>query len=390
MLLDFTFARNLLRTRREARGFVFSRPLVAIHSDDWGRVGVRDQEGHDSLRDKGINLGEDIYDYYSLETAEDVTALASLLSRHRDSIGRSPCITTNFCTANLDFRKMKANGFRRIELFPLAQGLPGSWSRPGLFEAYRQGIEEGVFYPAMHSLTHFCPVAIENALAKDSERSELLRKFWESETPYIYWRMPWIGYEYWNPERPGMGFLSAELQDVQVRKAVGCFAALFGKPPVSACAPGYFANRDTRRSWSKAGILIAQNGCGGAVSAPYIDSRGTLQLHRTIDLEPSHQKLDVDDCLRICSDYFSRGLPVIISTHSINFHSTLKDFRSNTLAVLDHLLTALAAKHPELLYVHDEDLYRIVTEGVFHSRNERVTVSAKQEWTPRMAHQGAM
>ena len=36
----------------------FSRPLVLLQSDDWGRVGVRDREGYEQLRASGIHLGK--------------------------------------------------------------------------------------------------------------------------------------------------------------------------------------------------------------------------------------------------------------------------------------------------------------------------------------------
>jgi len=388
-LLDF--ARNLFRQESELSGFTFSRPLVAIQSDDWGRLGLRDREGYEWLRARGIRLGENPYDLYSFETADDISAIASLFARHHDSSGRSPCMVMTFCTANLDFKKMKARGYQGIELLPLSQGLPGSWSRPGLFETYRDGIKRGIFYPAMHGLTHFCPVAVENTLAKGGERAALLRLFWEAETPYIYWRMPWVGYEYWNPEKPRVGFLSTDVQRAQISKARECFTAFFGEGPVSACAPGYFANRNTRCMWAEAGIRIAQNGPGNGLNAPHIDSTGMLHLYRTIDLEPSHRELEVDKYLQIAGNSFARGLPFIISTHSINFHSTLKDFRSSTLAALDSLLTALESKYPDLLYVHDQDLYAIVTEGAFKNRDARVTVSARrQDLRSRVAHQGAM
>jgi hypothetical protein len=388
-LLDF--ARSLFRQEPEPPGFTFSRPLVAIQSDDWGRLGVRDREGYDWLRARGIKLGENPYDLYSFETADDVTAIASLFSRHRDSSGRSPCMVMTFCTANLDFKKMKARGYKGIEVLPLSQGLPGSWSRPGLFDAYRQGIQNGFFYPAMHGLTHFCPVAVENNLAKQGERTELLRLFWEAETPYIYWRMPWVGYEYWNPEKPHTGFLPPEIQRLQISKARECFTAFFGQAPVSACAPGYFANRNTRSIWAEMGIRVAQNGAGVGLNAPYIDAAGMLHLHRTIDLEPSHQELEVDKYLQIAGNSFARGLPFIISTHSINFHSTLKDFRTSTLATLGSLLTALESKYPDLLYVHDQDIYDIVNQGAFQGRDTRITVAARrQELRTRVAHQGAL
>jgi hypothetical protein len=286
---------------------------------------------------------------------------------------------------------MKARGYAGIETLPLSEGLPGSWSRRGLLEAYREGVQRGVFYPAMHGLTHFCPVAVANALEKGGERADLLRLFWEAETPYVYWRMPWVGYEYWNPQKPRAGFLPADIQRVQIGEARTCFIAMFGTAPVSACAPGYFANHQTHRIWAEMGIRIAQNGAGRGLNAPYFDEAGILHLYRTIDLEPSQRELEVDKYLQIAGNSFARGLPFIISTHSINFHSTLKDFRTSTLAALDSLLTALESRYPDLLYVHDQDLHAIVTEGAFQSRDTSITVSARrQDLRARVAHQGAM
>ena len=132
---------NIFRRTPQSAGLRFSRPLVVLQSDDWARVGVRDKEGFEQLRSNGLRLGEHPYDLYTLETANDVAELVSLLGRHRDSSGRSPCLVMNFCVANLDFPKMRTLGFKSIELLNLASGLPGHWSRPGLFEAYRQGIQ---------------------------------------------------------------------------------------------------------------------------------------------------------------------------------------------------------------------------------------------------------
>ena len=58
----------------------------------------------------GIRLGEHPYDLYSFETAEDVAAIASLFSRTSGFIRRPPCMVMSFCTANLDFKKMKEQG----------------------------------------------------------------------------------------------------------------------------------------------------------------------------------------------------------------------------------------------------------------------------------------
>src|SRR5438309_9681516 len=110
---------------------------------------------------------------YTLETAEDVCAVAELLQRHHDSVGCSPCLMAYTCTANLDFGKMREEGFRRIVLKALSAGLPGSWSRPGLFDAYKNAIEKRLFQPALHGTAHFCQEAASRALTPCGNRAKL-------------------------------------------------------------------------------------------------------------------------------------------------------------------------------------------------------------------------
>jgi hypothetical protein len=370
--------RKALRRGRSllpVEGFSFGRPLVVLQSDDWGRVGVRDREGWEELRDIAANLGERSYDFYSLETAEDVAALVSLLQRHCDSAGRPACLGMNFVVANVDFARVTANSFREIYLRPLASDLPDGWKRPGLFEAYREGISAGVLSPALHGTTHFCRPAVERYLRDPEERGVLLRSFWKAGVPYIHWRMPWIGFEYWDSERAGeQAFLTSTNQQNLIDFAVESFTRFFSKPPRSACAPGYRANNSTHEAWARHGIRVAQNGPGGSMP-PQFDANGILHLHRSIDFEPAAgQDFSVAAHVRAAEDHFARGLPAIVSVHSINFHSTIKDFRSRTLALLDEFLAALEAKHPDLLYVSDEDVYDLVNKGTLQSSQSPVRV----------------
>jgi hypothetical protein len=297
----------------------------------------------------------------------------------------------NFCTANLDFSSMRANGYRAIKLLPLAQGLPQKWSRPGLLEAYRTGIAQEVFYPALHGTVHCCPVAVENAIAERGERANLLRTLWDAETPYIFWRMPWVGYEYWSSANTRTRFLPAEQQRILIRRALQNFTTLFGVSPASACAPGFRSNRDTHKAWSDERIRVAQSGSASGARHPHMDEFGLLHLHRTIDFEPCHGDVQLDKYLEIARSCFRRGFPLIISVHSINFHSTLKDFRSSTLAALDTFLTALESRYPELLYVHDADVYEIVTSGTFRNHSTKLSVTGRREESrPSVAPQVAV
>ncbi len=377
------FARKFWRWGRDwlpTAGFHFDQPLVILQSDDWGRVGLRDRSGLEQLQSAGLALGERPYDCYSLETASDLAALSEVLKRHRDSTGRQACMQMNFILANLDFARMSAEGFREIHLLPLAEGLPQGWERPGLLDSYRQGISEGVFYPALHGTTHFCRSAVERNLASDGERARLLLTLWRAGTPYIHWRMPWVGYEYWDPEKADdERFLPEDGQRELIGQAIGLFAKMFSSLPRSACAPGYRADYSTHRAWAQHGIRVAQGG-PGALLPPHFVRYGLLHLSRTVEFEPAVDAgFSVEGCLRQAENCFELGIPAIVSVHAINFHSTVRDFRTRSVQVLDEFLTALESKHSDLLYLHDEDVHELVTKGSYYAPQGDVRVNVTRK-----------
>lgn len=365
------------RSLMPVEGFTFGRPLVVLQSDDWGRVGVRDRAGWEEVQKLAPDLGARAYDCYSLETAEDVRAIAALLGRHRDSTGRPACLEMNFIVANVDFAKVVADDFRQIHLRPLTAGLPDGWDRPGLFEAYRQGISVGVFSPALHGTTHFCRPAVERFLADSGERGTLLRGLWKTGVPYIHWRMPWIGFEYWDTEKASEErFLSPEAQEHLIESATEIFGNFFSRPPGSACAPGYRANDATRGAWARQGVRVAQN--GSSRMAPHFDHNKVLQLYRAIDFEPAvDPEFSLPACLQVAEDCLAQGLPSVVSIHSINFHSSIRNFRKMTCEFLDEFLSVLESRHPDLLYVRDEDLYDLVNVGKLPGRDLKVKVTRK-------------
>jgi len=349
-------------------------PVLLLQSDDWGRVGVRDREGYEELRGSGIQLGEGPYDFYSMETADDLQALSEVLKKHHDSVGRNPAIVMNFVLANVDFDRSLDSSTDAISLLPLTSGLPAGWRRPRLFDAYRQGIEQGVFFPALHGLTHFCSRAITRELQEGGERALLLLKMWRAQTPYIYRRMPWIGYEYWDPaQQPENRFLALQDQRVSISKAAEIFKTFFSSAAFSACAPGYRANADTLTAWSEAGVRVVQHG-PGQNKAPHLDRQGMLHTFRNVEIEPAIAATDVESLVQSAEECFRSGIPVVASMHSINFHSTIRDFRTSSLAVLDEFLGKIEQRWPNLLYAHDADLFRIVTEGVYSAKGTEVEV----------------
>jgi hypothetical protein len=188
--------------------------------------------------------------------------------------------------------------------------------------------------------------------------------------------MPWIGYEYWDPEmRPARRFLPADDQRAAIQRAAGIFRELFATGPFSACAPGYRANSDSKTAWFETGVRVVQNGPGER-TGPYLDDSGMLSTFRMVEMEPAIERCDLHRLVAKVEQCFAAGLPAVISIHSINFHSTIQDFRTPTLKLMDEFLSAIEKKWPDLLYVHDAELFSIATEGSYAGENGRVKVSA--------------
>ncbi len=371
------------RNRQPVDAFFFDRPIVMLQSDDWGRAGVRDNAGLRELRAEGLDIGARPYDLHSLETAADVTALAEMLARHKDSAGQAPSLQMNFVTSNLDYKSMAAGSYRRLHYKPLSEGWPGKWRRPGLLKAYREGVASGLFVAGFHGATHFCASALENRLMEESREGELLRTLLCAETPYIHSRMPWIGYEYWDRTASAWGeFLPEVEQGAAIRRGMEQMVKLFGAAPVSACAPGYRANAATVRSWRKEGVRVVQTGPGSIV-APHMDAQGVLRLSRNVHIEPATAPdVTLQDSVHKAMRLLEAGFPAVVSLHSINFQSKLSNYRDYTLTHLSQFLAAMERKYPRLLYLNDDSMYELVSRGIVHTKHGAVRVKVRKVHAP--------
>src|SRR5947209_19810915 len=86
-------ARGLL----PSEGYYFDRPLLLFQSDDWGRIGIPDQAAVLTLRSAGLSLGDNPYDFYGLECAEDLSSLRAFLSCLMLMTGSTPCNAMILC-----------------------------------------------------------------------------------------------------------------------------------------------------------------------------------------------------------------------------------------------------------------------------------------------------
>ena len=73
--------------------------------------------------------------------------------------------------------------------------------------------------------------------------------------------------------------------------------------------------------------------------------------------------------------WLGRGLPLIISTHSINFHSTISPFRQKTLPMFRELLAGLQKRYPTLVYVNTRQMLEMIETGTYETGAGKVAVT---------------
>ena len=373
MASRFDYYRHCLHPVQELR---FHRPLVLMQSDDWGLLGLRNLESFQRLRRKGLPLGKGAYDYYSFETANDLYALCEILNRHQDSAGNPPVLVCNFVLANVDFPLALASDLCELPLKPLHEGLPQPWSEESTLAMGKPGIMQGLLYPALHGISHFCYPAVKKILTDRGARALTLRWLYEEGTSLVYPQTPWVGFEFKDEgDILPSTWLQRQEQERVVQRGVAMFAETFGKVPLSACAPGYRANPDTFRAWADHGLRVVQNG-PGIEAPPYLGPYGLLYLHRNVPFEPALDLAfhDLENVYQTAARHLRSGRPAILCIHSINFQSRLKNFRDRTLALLDELLNRLEREFEDLLYVHDENLWQIVQLGAYTTKGVTVEV----------------
>lgn len=355
------------------------KKVVIFASDDWGMLGIRDLEGFERLKAKGYKLEQRDCDYYSLELPEDMEALYSVLSKHRDSFGLPPIFTCNFIVARPDYEKIIKTGFREFHYLDLSQGVTGLWkNRDELFNTYKEGIKRGLVYPGYHGLCHFNYEAWLAALRNGEPDLQDCVKEHMSYIPSL--RRDLFNYEYLAKVNP-ITFLSLSAQEEKIKKGVAVFKQIFGFSPVFTIAPKCIWNCDTEKLWHKYSIkyIGAGNRRAGVASLPHhrLGERnqwGMIYLIRNVNFEPIRNNACQDAFIEI--DFlFKAQQPAIIETHCINYLSSIKNFRDKSLERLDQLLYLIEEKYPEVIYLSSQQFGHILEKGYCHLRNgERVEV----------------
>jgi hypothetical protein len=342
---------------------------IVFESDDWGSERIPSRESLDHLTSCGIDVYRNPFNYLdSLETGNDLSALFEVLIRFKDRQGNHPVITANSVTANPDFERIKASGFKEyhyissIKTYSIKKGCEHTYS------LIKEGIAAGIYHPQLHGREHLNIRQWLNALQRGN--GVLLKAFdagiysidLESESM----KRPnfTAAFDINSEQRPG------EHREI-LRQGSSLFKDFFGYSSRSFIAPCYVWHPSLE-------ILLKENGIYYIQGLPiqYVPDNGRKYIKK-YHYQGEHNKLHqvyfvrnsffepaldtrfnwIEDCIRRMKIVFFWGKPVIIGTHRLNFIGSLnEENRKNNLRNFSLLIQLILKTWPDAEFTTTDKL----------------------------------
>lgn len=373
-----SFVGTLMNEAKHLPGWHSRTKYVAFAVDDYGSIRTANKQTAAALQAKVSGFGGYMDCCDSVETREDLQALYAVLDKYQDAESRKAVFTAYALSANPDTAFMRREGRygyeTLLETFErLAAEDPAAYA--GTWQAWQEGMREGLIRPQFHGREHFSVPLLERKLARgDQDLQANLEVASLAGLAGV-------------AEMPGVAFTHAfSLHDKAllpqqrqiIEEGLALFEETFGfasttfTPPALKLHPaldGFVAGLGVR-SIDKP--LNGRQPAGGGRSRRSINfltpPKGARvgKMVRTLSFEPcSGNKSDpVGQALREMQRAFRWRKPVIISSHRVNYAGHIDPAnRQQGLAKLDELLAGMLQRWPDIRFVSVDELVRIMEKG---------------------------
>ena len=354
-------------------GWRTKRKIVVIESDDWGSIRMPSKEVYEKLLKQGIRVDLCPYNRFdALESREDMEALFEVLSRFKDKNGNHPVVTANTVVANPDFGKIKDSGFNEYHYEPFTETYRRYYGSNKVFELWKQGIEQKIFYPQFHGREHVNVNRWMEALSSGSN---------ETMTAFEH-EFFGISTNITNEKRKS--YLAAldfdniaelEWQKTMLADGLDLFEKLFGYRSETYIATNYVWHPALEVHLQKHGVKAIQGGNSQII--PTLEGKPKIKRHilgekntsgqsyliRNALFEPSAvaNKDWVYSCLKEIEIAFLWNKPAIISSHRVNYIGFIEARnRSKNMNLLASLLNKMIEKWPDIEFMSSDKLAQLI------------------------------
>ena len=362
-------------------GWRTKRHLVVIESDDWGTIRMPSKEVYYEFIRRGICVDRDPYCRYdNLATQHDLMNLFEVLNSVKDKNGHPAVITANTLSANPVFDKIRESDFTQYYFEPFTETLKRDVVHAGVFDIWKQGIAEGIFYPQSHGREHLYVKKWMRALQCGDS---ITRTAFDLGTWGLTSHVDSSIHEY------HMGaFNSCEDSDIRdyeviIDDALRMFKDIFGYESKSFIATTYEWSPKIEPFLKQRGVKYIQGAFqqkiplddDNTIKITYRGFQGTrtksglIRLFRNCFFEPSiDPNYDyLSDCMRRIAIAFKWGKAANICVHRVNFIGSI-DYRNtdNNLPKFRQLLQSIVRCWPDVEFVTSDQLGEIIENSEQH------------------------
>lgn len=368
----------LIDNLKNIPGWKTNRKLVAIVVDDYGNVRVDSKKAFENINQKNPVKEKRFDRYDTLETREDLEMLYGVLSSVKDKNGKPAVFTPYALSANIDFERMKEEGYEayHFELLPETyQKLSNlqATAYQGAWELWKEGINKGLMRPEFHGREHYNLKVFEEKLAKKDPdlMISLENRSLANIGPSGYSSIGWTAaFSFWDPVADTQRFPEIIKQGLESFETVYGYSAKSFTPSAQQF-PEHFEGK--LKAWGLTAFDKPFHqgkhiGFGKYkkqfASMGYKKDKDIVELVRNVVFEPTASSIDhVSKAISQIEAAFRWNKPALISSHRVNFcgHIDPKN-REKGLGDLKGLLKAIVQKWPEVEFVSVGDLVDIIRE----------------------------
>jgi len=364
-----TFKKHL----KNLPGWSTDRKIIVIQSDDWGSIRMQSRAQYENLLKKGIRVDRSIYDRFdTLENRDDLELLFNTLIKYTDKKKNHPVFTFNTVMGNPAFDRIEEDKFEKYYYDDFLKSYK-VYKRGIFFDLWLNAIECRLIEPQFHAREHLNVSLWMEALQKNQRDTKIAfdNKFFglKTDTPS-------------NVQENYLAAFWAESKNdfehkVNILKdGLRIFKEKFGYCSKSFVACNYIYPQEMERILAGLNVKFIQTQ-SGHLSPDILKGTNKIKRHftgqandynqiylvRNCFFEPSLtiEKDPVESCMNEIEIAFRYKKPAIISSHRINYVSSLSiKNRDKSLKSLNRLLTKILKKWPEVEFLSTTKLGSII------------------------------
>jgi hypothetical protein len=324
----------------------------------------------DDLKKFGIPVDKSPYcKFDALESNTDMEMLLDVVSLFKDFKGNHPIITANTVVANPDFERIKQSDFKEYFYEPFIKTLDKYPNHDKVFEFYKQGIKEKLFFPQFHGREHV-NVELWMNLLRDNKDFQFAfsNNMWGLSND-VFPKTKSIQATF---DSHNNSFLTTSIIE-----GLRLFKELFNYKSESFIANNFIWSGEMEKTLAENGVKHLQgmkyqklprvNNEANKLKCHYSGKKNKYnQIYgiRNCSFEPSIDGESFKKTIKEIQNAFFWSKPAIISTHRINFIGSLSESNLKKNSVeLKSLIQSILTKWPEAEFLTTAELDNVIRGG---------------------------